>query len=103
MLYSQSSKIIAMSGTNNLTNMEVIDKLETLLAEMRVEGDKLYNRNVKASAAKLRKKAQEGKALLQLVRVQSLDHKNALPTKVGGRRAAETDTDGTDTAETVDE
>lgn len=77
-------------------NMELIAAMETLVASMRSEADKLYNRNVKASAPKLRKQCQDLKNLCQACRNQALTHQKSIPVKAGKPRktaAAETEAD----------
>lgn len=63
--------------------MEKIRKLEALVEESRDEAAKLYEKDNKASAARLRKNMQEIKAVAQEIRADALKHKQKIPTKSG--------------------
>lgn len=68
--------------------MDTLTKMEELVAKMRVEADKLYEKNVKASAPKLRKQCQELKGLCQISRAEALAHQKSIPVNGGrGRKA----------------
>lgn len=61
--------------------MENIEKLEELVAQAKSHASKLYTKNTKAAAAKLRATCQEIKTVCQDIRVNSLEFRQGLPTK----------------------
>ena len=70
--------------------MDNITKLEELVAEAKIHANKLYNKNVKNAAPKLRATCQNIKKLCQEIRVEGHEYKNNLPTK---RRATKAGSD----------
>lgn len=76
--------------------METIAEMEALLAEMKADADKLYVKNTKAYAVKLREKYQKMKLLAQRGRVEALTHHNNITGRgknktVGGVQVSTTD------------
>lgn len=61
--------------------MENIEKLKELVAQAEVHATKLYAKNTKAAATKLRNSCQDIKKLCQDIRNNSLEFRNGLPTK----------------------
>lgn len=64
--------------------MDNIEKLEELVAQAKTHANKLYNKNTKASATKLRTTCQDIKKLCQEIRVNALEYRQGLPTKRRG-------------------
>lgn len=61
--------------------MEAIQEIEKLVSQAKLEADKAYVKNNKASITRLRGLMQEIKNQAQLVRVDSLKYQKDLPTK----------------------
>jgi hypothetical protein len=70
--------------------MNNIQKLKDLVEQAEIHATKLYEKNVKVSATKLRGIMQEIKAVSQEIRVDALGHQKDMPTK---KRAVSTDGD----------
>ena len=72
--------------------MNSIEKLENLTALAKTQSERLYQKNVKNAATKLRATMQEIKAVAQTIRKEALEHQHAMPTKKrGGGAAASTE------------
>lgn len=56
--------------------MELIEKMEALLAEMKADGDKFYNSGNKAAGTRVRKSAMDISKLCKEVRVDVQNKKN---------------------------
>jgi hypothetical protein len=65
--------------------MNNIQKLKDLVEQSEVHATKLYEKNIKISATKLRGIMQEIKKVSQEIRVEALSHQHDMPTK---KRAA---------------
>jgi len=76
--------------------MDNITKLKLLVEEAEMQSNKLYVKNVKVAATKLRATMQDIKKVCQDIRKSALDHQHNLPTKTrpgkdGGAAAGEAD------------
>lgn len=86
---------IQISVTHN-TTMENIEKLEELVAQAKSHASKLYTKNTKAAATKLRNTCQDIKKLCQDIRVNSLEYRQGLPTKRRADGEPEAEAEGDD-------
>lgn len=61
--------------------MDKLAQLKEILAKSESEANKLYNKNNKSAAARLRGHMQTLKVLAQEIRVDALEYKKSLPVK----------------------
>lgn len=72
--------------------MDTLNKIEELIAQARTHGEKLYEKETKNAAPKLRKVYQDIKALCMEGRKEALTHQKAIAPK--RKRKAEDKTGG---------
>lgn len=71
--------------------MENITKLKELVELAESHANKLYNKNTKVAATKLRGTMQDLKKLAQTIRVEALEHVKNMPTKHRAKKGDEED------------
>lgn len=80
--------------------MDSLNKIEELLAQARTHGEKLYEKDTKNAAPKLRKVYQEIKALCMEGRKEALAHQKSIAPK--RKRKADAPAAGSDSDEKED-